>query len=98
MLQKEFGFDARAALDAEELLVTDEAILGAFLNWADTGELDRDFQGPFPSWPCSDGVPHLTLGQLLDAGADPLEAFLYLGYLARQVDEEIEVCAGQAGY
>jgi hypothetical protein len=98
MLQKEFGFDPGAALDAEELLVTDEAILGAFLNWADTGELERDFQGSFPNWACSDCVAHPTLGELLDAGADPVEAFLYLGHLAQQVDEEIEVYAGQDGY
>jgi hypothetical protein len=98
MLQKEFGLDPGAALDAEELLVTDEAILGAFLNWADTGELERGFQGSFPNWPCSDCVAHPTLGELLNAGADPVEAFIHLGYLARQVDEEIEVRAGQAGY
>ncbi len=97
-LQKGFGLDPGAALDAEELLVTDEANLGAFLNWADTGELERGFQGSFPKWPCSDCVAHPTLGELLDAGADPLEAFLRLGYLAQQVNEEIEVRAGQAGY
>jgi hypothetical protein len=49
-------------------------------------------------WPCSKVVPHPTLGELLDDSADPVEAFLYLGYLARQVDEEIEARVGQAGY
>ncbi len=97
-LQREFGLDARAALDAEDLLAADEAILDAFGAWLDTGQLDRNFQGSFPKWPCSDCVAHPTLGKLLDAGADPLEAFLHLGHLAQQVNEEIEVRAGQAGY
>jgi hypothetical protein len=35
---------------------------------------------------------------MLDDGADPVEAFLYMGQLAHHVDEEIEVHVGQAGY
>ena len=97
-LQREFGFEASAALDAEDLLATDEAILDAFLNWLDTGQLDRGFQGSFPTWPCADCVPHPTLGELLDAGADPVDAFLHLAHLAQRVDEEIQVFVGQAGY
>jgi hypothetical protein len=97
-LQRKFGFEARAALDVVDLLVTDEAILAAFLAWVDTGRLDRDFMGSFPAWPCADCVPHPTLGELLDAGADPMDAFLHLAYLAQQVDEEIQVLVGQAGY
>jgi hypothetical protein len=96
-LQREFGFDPHAALDAEDLLVADEVLLDAFQNWLDTGQLDRDFQGSFPAWPCSECVPHLTLGQLLNTGADPVDAFLYLATLAQQVDEEIQVSVGQAG-
>jgi len=98
MLQREFGFDPRAALDAESLLATDEATMAAFLAWVDTGQFDRDFQGSFPAWPCSECVPHPTLGQLLDSGPDPVDAFLYLAALARGVDEEIQVSVGQAGY
>jgi hypothetical protein len=64
----------------------------------DTGQLDRDFQGSFPTWPCADGLPHPTLGELLDAGADPMDAFLHLAHLAQQVDEEIQVLVGRAGY
>ncbi len=97
-LQRVFGFDPGTALDVESLLATDKAILAAFLAWVDTGQLDRDFQGSFPMWPCSEVVPYPTLGEILDDGADPVEAFLHLGQLARQVDEEIEVCVGQAGY
>lgn len=98
MLQREFGFEPRAALDAESLLATDEAILAAFLAWMDTGQLDQDFQGSFPARPCSECVPHPTLGQLLDAGADPVDAFLHLGHLARRVEEEMQISVGQAGY
>ena len=81
-LQSEFGFEASAALDADDLLAADEAILDAFQDWLDTGQLDRDFQGSFPTWPCADCVPHPTLGELLDDGADPLDAFLHLAHLA----------------
>jgi hypothetical protein len=97
-LQTEFGFEASAALDAEDLLATDEAVLNAFQHWLETGQLDRDFQGSFPTWPCSDRVPHPTLGELLDTGADPVDAFLHLAHLAQQVDEEIQVFVGRAGY
>jgi len=97
-LQERFGFAPAAADDAFDLLATDEAVWQAFEAWLHDGDLDRDFGGSFPTWPCSDGVPHPTLGQLLDEGADPVAAFLYLGYLARQVDEEIEVQVGRAGY
>jgi len=97
-LQREFGFEASVALDAEDLLTTDEAILDAFLNWLDTEQLDRGFQGSFPTWPCADGVPHPTLGEILDAGADPVDAFLHLAHLAQRVDEETQVFVGQAGY
>ena len=98
MLQREFGFEARAALAAEDLLVTDEAILAAFLAWLDMGQLDQDFRGSFLAWPCSECVPHPTLGELLDAGADPADAFLHLGHLARRVEEEMQISVGQAGY
>ena len=97
-LQREFGFEASAALDAEDLLAADEAILDALLDWLDTGQLDRDFQGSSPKWPCADCVPHPTLGELLDTGADPVDAFLYLAHLAEWVDEEIQIFVGRAGY
>jgi hypothetical protein len=98
VLQREFGFDPHVARDADALLAGDEAIFAAFQSWLEDGQLDRDFQGSFPTWPCSDVAPHPTLGDLLDDGADPVEAFLHLGQLAHQVDEEIEVRVGQAGY
>ena len=97
-LQRDFGFEASAALDAEDLLAADEAILNAFQAWLDTGQLNRDFQGSFPTWPCADRVPDPTLGQLLDAGADPMDAFLHLAHLAHEVDQEIQVVVGRAGY
>ena len=97
-LQAEFGFEASAALDAEDLLALDGAILDAFQHWFDTGQLDRSFQGSFPTWPCADCVPHPTLGELLDAGADPMDAFLHLAHLAQRADEEIQVFVGRAGY
>ena len=96
-LQREFGFEASAALDVEDLLAIDEAILDALLDWLDTGQLDRDFQGSFPTWPCADCVPHPTLGELLDTGADPMDAFQHLAHLAQRVDEEIQVFVGRAG-
>ena len=96
-LQREFGFEASAALDVEDLLAIDEAILDALLDWLDTGQLDRDFQGSFPTWPCADCVPHPTLGEFLDTGADPMDAFQHLAHLAQRVDEEIQVFVGRAG-
>ena len=97
-LQREFGFEASAGLDVGDLLTTDQAILDAFLNWRDTGHLDREFRGSFPTWPHADCVPHPTLGELLDTGADPVDAFLHLAHLAQEVDEEIQVFVGRAGY
>jgi hypothetical protein len=97
-LRDRFGFDPQAANDAFHLLATDEAVLAAFQTWLRTDELDRTFRGSFPTWPCAGGVPHPTLGQLLDEGADPVDAFLHLAHLARRVDEEIQVFVGRAGY
>jgi hypothetical protein len=106
ILQNEFGFDPGAARDGEHLLAADEAILDAFQAWQQTGQLDRDLQSsistceiPLPlRWPSSECVPHPSLGELLDEGADPVDAFLYLAYLAHRVDEEIQVFVGRAGY
>jgi hypothetical protein len=106
LLQQEFGFDSRAARDAQDLLAVDEAILDGFLAWLESGQLDQGFQGSFPTcgvplplrWPCANCAPHPTLGELLDSGADPLDAFLHLAHLAQQVDEEIQVFVGDAGH
>jgi hypothetical protein len=97
-LQKELGFEPGAASSAEDLLATDESLLDAFRHWLETGQLDRSFRGSFIGWPCADCVPHPALGELLDAGADPVDAFLHLAHLARHVDEEIQVFIGQSGY
>ncbi len=97
-LQRCFGFDAERADHLFDRLATDPSILEAFRVWLQTGELDREFRGSFATWPCSDWVPQPTLGQLLDGGLTPLDAFLHLASLAHQVDEEIELRVGQAGY
>jgi hypothetical protein len=97
-LQARFGLTAEQAYSTLDLLATDDAILEAFQRWLFSGELDRSFQGSFPTWPCADVVPHPTLGQLLDQGRAPLDAFLHLADLAHQVDEEIQVFVGRAGY
>ena len=97
-LTQRFGFDPQAAADAGDLLAVDEAILAAFQTWLRTNELDPGFRGSFPTWPCAEGVAQPTLGQLLDEGADPVDAFLHLAHQARQVYGEIEVAVGQAGY
>lgn len=97
-LQTRFGFDPWFAHAAVGLLSVDETILVKFQNWLNTGEVDRDFRGSFPTWPCSECVSHPTLGELLNEGADHLDAFLHLAYLAHQVDEEIQAVVGQAGY
>jgi len=97
-LRDRFGFDPQAANDAFHLLATDGAVLAAFQTWLRSGQLDRDFRGAFPTWPCAECVPHPTLGQLLDEGADPVDAFLHLAHLAQCVDEEIQVFVGRAGY
>jgi hypothetical protein len=97
-LQRRFGFDPAWVHNLFDQLAADETILKAFQVWLRTSELDREFRGSFPTWPCSDGVPHPTLGQLQDDGMTPLNAFLHLADLAHEVDEEIEVRVGQAGY
>jgi hypothetical protein len=97
-LQDRFGFDPQATSDAFDLLATDKTILEAFQEWLHNGEVDRQFRGSFPTWPCSDCVPHPTLGELLDQGADPLDAYLHLARLANQVHEEIQASASRAGY
>ncbi len=86
-LQTQLGFGPGAAGDAVDLLATDEFVLEAFQAWLRTGQLDGSFTGYFGLWPCSGCVPHPTLGELLDQGADPAEAFLHLAYLAAQVDD-----------
>jgi hypothetical protein len=97
-LQTHFGYGLKQAVTAAERLAVDETILATCQHWLRTGRLDRSFQGSFPDWPCAGCVPHPTLGCLLDGGRFPLEAFLHLADLARQVDEEIQAFAGLAGY
>jgi hypothetical protein len=89
-LQDRFGFDTVAACDAFDLLAADPSILAAFRTWLHSEDVDRDLHGCDPQSP--------TMGELLDEGADPIDAFLHLGHLARQTDEEIEVRVGEAGY
>lgn len=89
-LQGRFGFEPAAACDAFDLLAADAALLTAFRAWLRTGEVNRGFRGSEPQSP--------TVGEILDQGADPIDAFLHLGHLARQADEEIEVRVGEAGY
>lgn len=98
LLAERFAFSPRAAHDLFRHLAVDEAILDAFRAWLRTGTLDREFRGSFPTWPCSENVAHPTICELLDRGLDPMDAFLRLASLAQQVDEEIEVRVGQAGY
>ncbi|MBN1658474.1 MAG: hypothetical protein JXA93_08745, partial [Anaerolineae bacterium] len=98
LLAERFAFSARAAHDLFRHLAVDETILDAFLLWLRTGELDRQFGGSFPAWPYSEAVARQTMGELLDLGLKPMDAFLRLASLAQQVDEEIEVRVGQAGY
>jgi hypothetical protein len=97
-LQARFGFDPATAGDAASLLAVDEAILAACQAWLRSGEMDRDFRGSFPAWPCAKAVPHPTLGELLDQGADPLDAFLHLAHLAGQADDAIQAFVGWARY
>jgi len=97
-MQTRFGYNFDEAVTAAERLAIDEAILAACQHWLQTGSLDQGFRGSFPDWPCAACVPHPTLGYLLDGGRLPLDAFLHLAGLARQVDEEIQTFAGLAGY
>ena len=96
-MQTQLGFDSDAARDALDLLAVDQGIFDAFLRWLKTGELDRDFQDPTSrEHHCMD-APRPTLGELLDQGADPVEAFLHLAYLAAQDEREPQATAGQIG-
>jgi hypothetical protein len=97
-LQTRFGYSSTEVVSSAERLAVDEAILATFQAWLRGGEVDRDFRGSFPAWPCAGAVPHPTLGELLDGGRLPLEAFLHLAGLARQADDEIQAFTGQAGY
>jgi hypothetical protein len=97
-LRTRFGFSPEQAAHAVERLAADETILAACRAWLETGRLDLDFRGSFPTWPHAGVVPHPTLGELLGRGLAPLEAFLHLADLACQVDDEIAVRVGEAGY
>ena len=97
VLQDRFGHSPAEAVTTAERLAVDEAILTTCQAWLRSGEVDRDFCGSFPAWPCAEAVPHPTLGELLDGSRIPLEAFLHLAGLARQVDDEIQAFAGLAG-
>ena len=97
-LHARFGHTTRQAAIAAEWLAIDETILAACQDWLRTACMDRGFQGSFPDWPSAGCVPHPTLGDLLDGGELPLEAFFHLADLARQVNEEIQAVAGLAGY
>ena len=97
-LQTRFGYSPTEAAAVAERLAVDEAILAACQAWLRGGEMVRDFRGSFPAWPCAEAIAHPTLGELLDQGTDPLGAFLCLAGLARQINDEIQVFAGQAGY
>jgi len=97
-LQAQAGIPAAKAAQAFDRLATDPAVLGAATEWLHTGRLDRDFRGAFPTWPEGHTVNHPALGELLDTGLDPLDAFLYLGDLACAVDEAIQALVGRAGY
>lgn len=98
LLQTDFGFDPRAAHDALDLLAADGSILAAFQAWLQTGHLDGDFRGSLGHWSSSGDVPHPTLGELLEQGADPVESYLHLAYLAAQPDQESQAIAGKATY
>lgn len=109
-LQTRFGLPPELAIETFDRLATDEAILDAFQTWLRTHRLDREFRGSFPSWlvdtatlrPTMEPYPIMgrcpSLGELLDSGLTPLEAFLHLAELAHKADEEIAVLAGKAGY
>jgi len=97
-LQTRFGYGPEQARTAAESLAVDEAILAACRDWLRTDRLERGFQGSFPGWPCAEGVPHPTVGDLLGSGMSPLEAFLRLAGLADQVDGEIQALVGRSGY
>jgi hypothetical protein len=97
-LRDRFGLSPQQARLAVERLAIDEAILSACRAWLQSDHLERDFRGSFPTWPYSQVAPHPTLGELLDEGRSPLEAFLRLADLARLVDDEIAVRVGEAGY
>ena len=97
LMQTRLGFASDAARDALDLLAVDQGIFDAFLHWLRTGELDGGFQGPTAGRPGCIDVPCPTLGELLDQGADPVEAFLYLAYLEAQGDREAQTTGGQAG-
>ena len=98
MLQARAGLPAAEAAEAFDRLAADPAILDAAAAWLRTGRLDRDFRGDYPAWPEGDTVPHPTLGELLDRGLSPLDAWLHLADLACEVDEAIQALVGQAGY
>ncbi len=97
LLQTQLGFHPVAASDAGGLLTADEAILGEFERWLRTGHLELAFQGSSGFSTGSDSAPRPTLGDLLGQGADPVEAFLHLAYLAAQDERESQAIAGQAG-
>jgi hypothetical protein len=97
-LQTQLGFEPIAARDAVELLAADKAVTNEFERWLRTGHLEREFRGSLGLSPGSDSTRDPTLGDLLNQGADPAEAFLHLAYLASQVHDGISAVAGRAGH
>lgn len=99
-LQSRFGYSSERAIEIFDLLATDPEILDAFVAWLRTDEIDYEFQGSFPTWPCAEQIPQPSMGELLDrwpGTMTTLDAFLHLADLAHQVYEEIQICSGQAG-
>ncbi len=97
-LRARAGMPADEAAAAFDRLAADPAILAAATAWLRTGRLERNFRGDFGTWPAAGGEPRPTLGQLLDRGLAPLDAFLRLADLACQVDEAMQALAGRAGH
>jgi hypothetical protein len=99
-LETRFALSHDEAGAAFDRLAADGEILATFRAWLGNGRVDPGFRGAFPGWPGADCLPQPipTVGQLLAQGRSPLQAFLHLADLACQVDDRLEILAGEAGY
>lgn len=93
---------ARAALsgepDADTILsqmIEDPGLWPAFLLYLQSGTVDPATQGSFITWAEGEGMPNPTLGELMDGGMGPMEAFLHLAGLAAEVNAKIDDLVGR---
>lgn len=92
LLEGRPGIDVGAVLSA---MIEDDRLMLSFLEYLRTGVADPRVRGSFSTWPCSEGMPNPSLGELMAEGMQPIQAFLHLAALAGEVNGRIEELVGR---